>query len=772
MRSFVLLTIFLITVQPFEAKDGGHTRRAKRRNSESEKPVSTDPPVTTTTEEPNPCLIKYQPQVPDFRGPGRRLSDVKCYEYIYDIKVREEKLRLELACADYRLRHPGPNFPHFAVGGREALPGEFPHMGAIGWEATVGTWIFKCGGSLISDKFVLTAAHCSKASERDTSVANVVPKIVRLGDVNIIDRYANNSFPTEANIKRIIEHPNYKSPKKNFDIALIELAYPVEFNKFIQPACVWTGNSGALVGQKATLTGWGVIETVSRTTSPDLQAAVVEIFASPFCDTLLTPSCNRHWCGMQDHQLCAGKLAGGVDACQGDSGGPLQIKIPLPNTTKGRMYHIVGITSFGIGCGLPNLPGIYTRVSSFVDWIEDINIKYKNDSVLVMKTCVVLPIVLLTVLPRYLEANYVSQSRRVKRQDDRWSWGYADVTELNKNPENEEQVSPDLENTTEEPAFCSYQQPKVPDFRAPGRRLSDVKCYEYIYDIKSREEKTRNEDACIAYRKKQGTYFGIEAIGGRDALPAEFPHMGAIGWQAAEGTWIFKCGGSLISDKFVLTAAHCSKASERDTSVADVVPKIVRLGDRNIVDNYANDIFPTTADIKRVIEHPSYKAPKKYFDVALIELTEPVLFNDFVHPACLWTGDTNALVGQKATLTGWGVVETVSRTTSPLLQAAVVDIFDSNLCDRLLTPSCNRHWCQMQDHQLCAGKLAGGVDACQGDSGGPLQIKIPLPPSTKGLMYHIVGVTSFGIGCALPNLPGIYTRVSSFIDWIEDNVWK
>ncbi|XP_063830280.1 prostasin-like [Ostrinia nubilalis] len=399
MRSVVILFMLLVATNCFTADDVETLRREKRqetgwnwgtdgdetpldRNSESQK-LSTEPTTpTTTTVEPNPCLNMYKPEVKDFNRPGRRLSEMKCYEHIYDIKVRAETKKSEDACVAYNIRHPGPIAlgGQFAIGGKSAEPGEFPHMGAIGWKAAVGTWIFKCGGSLISDKFVLTAAHCTKASERDTSVADVVPKIVRLGSNNIADSYANDSVPVTAIIKRIIEHPNYKAPKKYYDIALMELQNQVQFDNYVQPACLWSGESSPLIGQKATLTGWGVVETVSRTTAPDLQAAVVDVFESELCDKLLKPSCNRHWCGMQDHQLCAGKLAGGVDACQGDSGGPLpqiierplQIKIPLPPTTTGRMYYIVGVTSFGIGCALPNLPGIYTRVSSFIDWVEDI----------------------------------------------------------------------------------------------------------------------------------------------------------------------------------------------------------------------------------------------------------------------------------------------------------------------------------------------------------------------------------------------------------------
>ncbi|XP_026326178.1 serine protease snake-like, partial [Hyposmocoma kahamanoa] len=186
----------------------------------------------------------------------------------------------------------------------------------------------------------------------------------------------------------------------------------------------------------------------------------------------------------------------------------------------------------------------------------------------------------------------------------------------------------------------------------------------------------------------------------------------------------------------------------------------------------ANGLEPKDVIIIKIIVHPQYKSPKKYYDIALMELEHGVSFTNNVQPACLWRSFDTRPLGTKATLTGWGVIETARRTTSPILQVAEVDILDSKTCDNLLIPKKSRHWQRMYEHQLCAGILAGGVDACQGDSGGPLQVRINLPPSTQGAMHHLIGVTSFGFGCALPNAPGVYTRVSSFIDWIESIVWK
>ncbi|CAG4955726.1 unnamed protein product [Parnassius apollo] len=318
----------------------------------------------------NPCNTK-EIKKPNFYFPGLRKSETKCFEYIWEIERREDQSKRDADCLTYILSQPGPNKPHFAVGGRITEPGEFPHMGAVGWKATSGSWVFKCGSSLISSKFMLTAAHCSRVSSRDTSIANTTPEIVRLGDKNIIDVFDKGRFPYDVKIKQFIVHHQYKAPKKYFDIAIIQLENEVFFTRHIQPACLWTHRDTSSLGTKATLTGWGVIETAKLTTSPELQAAVVDILDSALCNNLLQSSCNRLWCGMTESQLCAGKLAGGVDACQGDSGGPLQVKISLPTNNQGSIHYLIGVTSFGIGCARANTPGIYTRVSSFIDWIED-----------------------------------------------------------------------------------------------------------------------------------------------------------------------------------------------------------------------------------------------------------------------------------------------------------------------------------------------------------------------------------------------------------------
>lgn len=310
-----------------------------------------------------------------------------------------------------------------------------------------------------------------------------------------------------------------------------------------------------------------------------------------------------------------------------------------------------------------------------------------------------------------------------------------------------------------------FVPPPKPDFRAPGRRVSEMKCFEYIWQMKMRNDKAGQENECFEMRSRGMAHY---VVGGHFTFTGDYPNMGAIGWKEVIGTWKFMCGCTLISSRFVLTAAHCSKASSRDTTIEDVIPKIVRLGDKNIQDTDDNRF---DAEIIEIINHPKYTAPKQYFDIAVMKLGEVIEFNMNIQPACLWTKDSITRYGDQAQVTGWGVIESGSLKTSPELQAATVDIIDFHQCNKLLKNSCNRNWCGLQPDQLCAGKMGGGVDACQGDSGGPLQVKIPLPILNQGTMHYVVGVTSFGVGCALPGLPGVYTKVAKFVDWIESVVW-
>lgn len=138
-------------------------------------------------------------------------------------------------------------------------------------------------------------------------------------------------------------------------------------------------------------------------------------------------------------------------------------------------------------------------------------------------------------------------------------------------------------------------------------------------------------------------------------------------------------------------------------------------------------------------------------------------FNKFMRPACLWQNyDVNAT---KGVATGWGQVEYGGDKSDELLKVSL-DFVDNTDCAARYEPS-KRIRAGIVDSQICAGALSGGRDTCQGDSGGPIQVLTPANQCT----FHIVGVTSFGRACAARNSVGVYTRVSSHLDWLESVVW-
>ncbi|XP_069686627.1 serine protease snake-like isoform X2 [Periplaneta americana] len=244
-------------------------------------------------------------------------------------------------------------------------------------------------------------------------------------------------------------------------------------------------------------------------------------------------------------------------------------------------------------------------------------------------------------------------------------------------------------------------------------------------------------------------------VGGEETKLKEFPHMAALGYEE-EGQIEWRCGGSLISEYYVLTAAHCVRKNHE--------PTYARLGDLNLKRS-DDGAEPVNYLVDRVIRHPLYKPPAKYNDIALLRLDRKVQFSDFIRPACLYTKETFDV--NKTVATGWGKIEYAEKQSDVLLKV-VITIIDNNLCNELYEMGNTRDLKNgIVDSMMCAGELKGGKDTCQGDSGGPIQIT----RQGNQCIFSIIGVTSFGKFCAAQNAPGVYTRVSSFVPWIESVVW-
>ncbi|XP_017113324.1 serine protease persephone-like [Drosophila elegans] len=263
--------------------------------------------------------------------------------------------------------------------------------------------------------------------------------------------------------------------------------------------------------------------------------------------------------------------------------------------------------------------------------------------------------------------------------------------------------------------------------------------------------------ACKEIRKKidSSNRLVIHIVGGYPVDAGVYPHMAAIAYTINSE---FRCGGSLIAKRFVLTAAHC-------VSNIDDPPAFVRLGAVNIEkpDKNYQDI-----NVRNVTIHPSYVSGK-YNDIAVLELAHDAVETNSVRPACLHTDPDDSPPQTKLFVAGWGVLNVTTRARSKILLRAKLDMVSLDQCNVSYAeqPGSVRALKHGVDESLlCAIDHEQKADACQGDSGGPLIQEL----GNRDGVYTIMGVISSGFGCATVT-PGLYTRVFSYLDFIEETVW-
>ncbi|XP_052863582.1 uncharacterized protein LOC128270220 [Anopheles cruzii] len=688
------------------------------------------------------------------------------------------------------------------IGGETEVPGQFPWMARLAYRnRTSGRVTYRCAGSLITNRHVITVAHC---------VTNLIDELeivsVRLGDLEcnaVTDPRCSARYQDFA-IERILPHGNYDTPKYANDIALIKLRETTETYNIISPLCLpmdqYAPYALNLTGQMGIIAGWGSTNNRSNVPSPTLQWLRLPIVDTTRCaGAYARYSVNsRNPIIVSGNQMCV-QGQENRDACQGDSGGPLMNEAV---STRDR-FVLLGLVSFGPrSCGVSNFPGVYTRISSYIEWIlanllgrafEAIEVRIGGLTTLGSPLSPFRP-------PRARIGDLLYSDRHdfaalvTRRASNR-----QDVTAMSVGPRNLflSCLLLVILNTV------SAQQCNMPD-SGIGQCILLRDC-NTLYTL-IQKKPLLDADRVYLQRTQCGWSAaknhplvccsdGVQAPirVGAELLPApgqcgiqtsdriyggvntkidEFPWLALLKYEKPNNVAGFHCGGVLINDRYVLTASHC--VNGKDIPVTWNLAE-VRLGEWDTAtvqdcEGLGDDVdcSPPPQDIAIVakIPHPEYvpTSVEQFNDIALLRLQTVVAFSDFVKPICLPVASdlrTKNYVGFRMQVAGWG--RTATARFSTVKQKVAVDGVTLDACNQVY----QRERVTLRSTQLCAGGEQG-KDSCQGDSGGPLTA---IQTSGAIQYWYLIGLVSFGpTPCGQAGWPGVYTKVDQYVDWVTQTI--
>uniref|UniRef100_A0A670YD49 Ovochymase 1 n=1 Tax=Pseudonaja textilis TaxID=8673 RepID=A0A670YD49_PSETE len=723
------------------------------------------------------------------------------------------------------------------IGGRMSVPGGQP------WQVSIKqSRSHFCGGSLIGDDVVVTAAHCII----DFDLKVVKNLIVTVGE---FDLGSGDEEEQNVPVSEIVVHPDFnRFGYMDSDIALLYLKHHVQYGYEVQPICLPHKEDVFEAGTLCVVSGWGKTSEGEYLVLSEVELPIIDsITCSELLKTLNLPPGQRS-------MLCAGFPDGGRDACKGDSGGPLACR------KASGLWTLVGITSWGIGCGKGWLtdkringsrgsPGIFSKVIELLDFITQHmttghwciwNLTVSEDKIILVE------FIKLDIEDQIeCDHDYIAFYSSEKELIGRWKVSRKICGDILPSPlliESDQAIvifvsdgsigGRGFEFTfnavhpeSEAGSGCGsiamlVEEGKIDTANYPGLYPSSTKCHWLIEAPVDRVIKLEFEDfaveisqdciydAVVVYgdteeehqlallcgfsipspvwspgnimlihfeSDEENNFRGFKArftffssafgsssppfaadicgfppfgpqrlsthiIGGEEACPHCWP------WQVSlHFLGDYRCGGAIINSTWVLTAAHCVKINPSYWTI--------------VAGNHDRILKEAAEQVRRVESitvHPAFDVASYDSDIALIQLQMPLIYSAAVRPVCLPSSMELLPSFVLCTVTGWASFQEVGGLATRLQQMHV-PLVANDLCEQKYYFN---HPGGITPQMLCAGFASlESHDSCQGDSG-----LLVCQNENKPFILH--GIASWGVGCAQPKRPGVYSRVSAFFDWI------
>merc|ERR1711892_1073286 len=501
------------------------------------------------------------------------------------------------------------------VGGFETDIGEYPWQVALlfGSENLQNQG---CGGALVGDKYVVTAAHCTDG--QSPSGLKVV-----VGDTTFAMNGEVTSFV--INVKTIKQHPNYGSQGIDNDISVLELesAVPLDLYPNIKPICLPL-QGATYSGATATVSGWGTVSS-GGSANAHLHEVGVTVFGQDDCGAM-----NQY---MSEDMLCAGLKEGGKDACQGDSGGPLF----TADSTNNNSQTLIGVVSWGFGCAGVDALGIYSEVSLFRNWL--------NEQMPDLNTCSPSSTVLTTASPTAVTTTAPSSG-----SGSGTGSGSGNQTTTNGcgNCVFPFVFSGRIHNTCttidgDATPWCATSVDAAGNYAGTWEACEES-CPGVTPPTMTINPSNAVGSCSCGVPNKMSSQ---RIVGGVETEIGEYPWQVALLFGSTDAR-AQGCGGALVSDRYVITAAHCT-----DGQTADGIKILV--GDTTFAMNDEATSF--VINVKTINQHPNYGQNGIDNDITVLELETALDLTAYpnIKPICLPAQGSN-FAGTSATVSGWGTV--------------------------------------------------------------------------------------------------------------------